>query len=778
MGKLASGKSGRPQKISMTLKTVGKKIWVRGIVQGVGFRPFVYTQAVNLNLTGWVRNTSSGVELEINGSPDGIAAFMNALENNPPPLAQIDEVRVEDCPPNGYTRFEIIPSQPQPGEFIPISPDMSICEDCQKELFTPTDPRYRYPFINCTNCGPRYTIIKDIPYDRPKTTMAAFPMCARCESEYEDPLDRRFHAQPIACPDCGPQIWLETPTQTRLAERENALQLARGWIQQGKILAIKGLGGFHLACDATNVSAVAELRRRKKRSDKPFALMAFDISEVEKHCVVTPEERTLLLSKERPVVLLEKRPDSNIAPETAPHQNTLGFMIAYTPLHLLLLEPAAGFPEALVMTSGNISEEPIAYTDHDARSRLRDLADGFLMHDRPIHIRVDDSVSRVMHNEPRIIRRARGYAPNPLTLPDKLLSVLATGAELKNTFCLTKEKYAFLSHHIGDLENYETLRSFEEGIEHYQKLFRVKPERITADLHPNYLATRYAQQRAREEGLPLILVQHHHAHLAACLADNNWTSGEPVLGLCFDGTGLGTDKAIWGGEFMLGGYTGYTRKYHLSYTPLPGGDLAVHKPARMALSHLWQAGIEWESDLPPVEALCYEERTSLRTQLEHRINSPLTSSMGRLFDAASALIGVRQSVSYEGQAAIELEALAAPDEAGFYEFEVQDNQINPALVWQQMISDWRSGVSQSVLSARFHNSIALLALQICRQIRQDTGCNHVALSGGVWQNRYLFEHVTKNLELEQFAVLTHHRVPSNDGGIALGQALIAANIDY
>ena len=754
---------------------VAKKIWVRGIVQGVGFRPFVYSQAVNLQLTGWVRNTSSGVELEINGAPDNIAAFLHALKTNPPPLSRIDEISAEDCQPNGYTGFEIVPSQPQPGEFIPISPDMTICEDCQKELFTELDPRYRYPFINCTNCGPRFTIIRDIPYDRPNTTMAAFPMCERCEDEYENPLNRRFHAQPVACPDCGPQIWLETPAQTLLAERDNALQMARDWIRQGKILAIKGLGGFHLACDATNPSAVSELRRRKKRSDKPFALMAFDLARVEKHCIVTPEEHQLLLSKERPVVLLERRANSAITPETAPNQKNLGFMIAYTPLHLLLLEPTSDFPEALVMTSGNISEEPIAYTDSDARSRLRDLADGFLMHDRPIHIRVDDSVCRIMNQKPQIMRRARGYAPDPLLLVNKLPPILATGAELKNAFCLTKEKYAFLSHHIGDLENYETLHSFEEGIEHYQNLFRIKPELLAADLHPDYLATRYAQQRADDQGLPLIQIQHHHAHLAACLADNDWTSDEPVLGLCFDGTGLGTDGAVWGGEFMLGGFQGYNREYHIAYTPLPGGDLAVKKPARMALAHLWQAGLDWETDLPPVAALCYEERTALRAQLEHNIHSPLTSSMGRLFDAASALLGVRASVNYEGQAAIELEALAAPDETNFYEFEIQDHQINPAPVWQALINDWRNGTPIPVLSARFHNSVAAVTLQICNKIRQNTGCHHIALSGGVWQNRYLFERVFNLLEQERFTIFSHHRVPTNDGGIALGQALIAAN---
>lgn len=758
----------------MTEETLGLKIWVKGIVQGVGFRPFVYTQAVNHALSGWVRNTSSGVEIEINGSQENLQAFVDCLQNNPPPLSKINEIRVEDCPSNGYTNFQILASQAQAGEFIPVSPDMTICQDCQRELFDPQDHRFRYPFINCTNCGPRFTIIQDIPYDRPKTTMSGFPMCSRCQEEYDNPLDRRFHAQPVACPDCGPQVWFEDRHQNQLAKKDKAIQMARDWLKDGKILAVKGLGGFHLACDATNTAAVSELRRRKKRSEKPFALMVFNIEAVQQHCWVSEAEKALLLSKERPIVILDCKPDSAVAAEARSGMNTLGVMIAYTPLHLLLLEPAEGFPTALIMTSGNLSEEPIAYHDQDARSRLLPLADAFLMHDRPIYIRVDDSVTRILNNQTNIIRRARGYAPDPLLLASEVPSILATGAELKNSFCLTKKKYAFLSHHIGDLENYETLQSFEEGIAHYEKLFRIQPELIAADLHPDYLATRYAQSRADQQNLPLLKIQHHHAHLASCLADNQWTSEEPVLGLCFDGTGFGTDAAIWGGEFLLGGYRNYQRKYHITYAPMPGGDLAVRKPARMALGHLFQAGLEWESGLPCVEAFCYDERTALRSQLTHHINTPLTSSMGRLFDAASALIGIRQEITYEGQAAIELEAQAAPNESGFYDFEIQNDEINPTPLWSALIQDWQSGVGIPILAARFHNSIVELALQICQLTRKDTGCNHVALSGGVWQNKYLFEHTIQRLEKEQFHVLFHQRIPTNDGGIALGQAIIAA----
>lgn len=759
----------------MSEHKIGQKIWVRGIVQGVGFRPFVYAQAVQHHLAGWVRNTSSGVEIQIDGSPQDIQAFLDALRHNPPPLARIDQIEIEDCPPNGYSGFEIIASQAETGQFLPISPDVSICEDCRCELFDPNDRRYRYPFINCTNCGPRFTIIQDIPYDRPNTTMAAFAMCPDCQEEYENPLDRRFHAQPTACPRCGPHIWFES-SGAQLSAGEDALQTARRWLRQGKILAVKGLGGYHLACDAANPAAVAELRRRKRRTDKPFALMAFSIEQVERHCFVSAAERNLLLSRQRPIVLLDRRPESNIAGETAPQQNTLGVMLPYTPLHLLLLEPEPDYPEMLVMTSGNLSEEPIAYQDADARQRLHHLADGFLLHNRPIHMRVDDSVTRVMDALPYLLRRARGYVPDPIALPEELPPLLATGAELKNTFCLTRQSYAFLSHHIGDLENLETLRSFEEGVQHFEKFFRVQPELLACDLHPDYLATRYAVQRARQEGLPLIQVQHHHAHLAACLADNGWMSDDYVIALTYDGTGLGTDGTIWGGEVLLGNYRQYQRRYHLKAAPLPGGEAAIHRPARMALAHLWQAGLEWEPDLPSVEALCVEERTALRSQLQHGINTPLTSSMGRLFDAASALLGVRSQANYEAQAAIELENLADEDEAGYYDFVIEKDVFDPAPLWRALINDWRATTPLPVLSARFHNSVVQLSLELCRRIRQQTGVKTVALSGGVWQNRLLLERTVRQLRADGFEVLLHRRVPANDGGLALGQALIAARV--
>jgi hydrogenase maturation protein HypF len=751
---------------------VGFNIHVGGIVQGVGFRPFIYDLAIRNHLTGWVRNTSQGVEIEINGNAEAIGLFINELKKNPPPLARIDQFTSQSCKVDYYSDFEIITSQLKPGEFIPVSPDVAICPDCQKELFDPDNRRFRYPFINCTNCGPRFTIVRDIPYDRPKTTMADFPLCPDCKAEYDNPLDRRFHAQPVACPKCGPQVWLETNI-SRIADGENAIQIARTWLRDGKILAIKGLGGYHLACDAANTSAVEAIRSRKKRSDKPFALMAFDIDTVERYCWVSPEERLALSNRQKPIVLLDRLSGTKVVSRVALGVKTLGIMLAYTPLHLLLLEPEQDFPDLLVMTSGNMSEEPIAYIDLDARQRLGGIADGYLLHNRPIHMRVDDSVIRIINRKVYPLRRARGYAPDPITLPNSVPQILATGAELKNTFCLTRDSYAFLSHHIGDMENYETLQSFEEGIQHYEKLFRITPEAIACDLHPNYLASRYARQHAEQEGIPLFEIQHHHAHLAACLADAGWTSSDPVIGICFDGTGMGTDGAIWGGEILLGGYRNYQRRYRLSYAPLPGGDMAIRKPARMALAYLWQFDLEWEPTLPPVQALCPEERTTLLTQLEHQFNTIPTSSMGRLFDAVSAIMGICQDATYEGQAAIELEACASSDEDGYYTIEISDGEMNPTPLLRRLITDLRAGTPKPKMAARFHNGIAQAVLDVCRQIRADTDTQVVALSGGVWQNRYLLERSVNHLEQGGFQVLLHQRVPANDGGISLGQALIA-----
>jgi hydrogenase maturation protein HypF len=757
----------------MTTLNSGRKIRVKGIVQGVGFRPFVYGLAKKYSLTGWVRNSSSGVEIVINGLADNLESFISELNNHPPALAHIDNFEVAQIAPEQFDEFTILASLAEEGEFVPISPDMSICPDCQRELFDPSNRRYRYPFINCTNCGPRFSIIKDIPYDRPKTTMAGFVLCPTCRHEYEDPADRRFHAQPTACADCGPQVWFESQGQ-RLSQEEAAIQMARQWLREGKIIAIKGLGGFHLACDAANETAVAQLRSRKKRSDKPFALMSFSLDQIKTYCEVSQSEADLLTSPQHPIVLLETLVNSGVAPSVAPSQNQLGFMLPYTPLHLLLLEPEVGYPTALVMTSGNLSEEPVAYEDDEALERLSTIADGFLLNDRPIHMRVDDSVYRIVAAAPYPIRRSRGYAPQAIRLPQPVEQLLAVGAELKNTFCLTRDNYAFLSHHIGDLENYETLLSFETSIEHFKRLFRIEPNVLAADLHPDYLSTRYAQTYCQEHNLPLIQVQHHHAHLAACLTDNGWDSAEPVIGLSFDGTGMGTDGVIWGSEVLIGGFAGYRRCYHLEEMPLPGGDAATRNPARIALAYLYACGLDWEPDLPSEQSLCSEERTVLRSQLTFKINTPMTTSMGRLFDAVSALIGVRQKASYEGQAAIEFENLCDPQENSAYHFDLESDRILVAPLLEQIYTDWQNNAPNSLISARFHNGLANVVLEICLRLRTETSLNTVAFSGGVWQNITLLNKTLTLLKQSGFQTLIHRQVPTNDGGICLGQAMIAA----
>jgi len=786
----------------------GKRIHINGIVQGVGFRPFVFGLADRYGLAGWVRNTSAGVDIEVDGAPDALAQFVAALTAEAPPLAQIDDLTAEDIPANGFVGFEIVASTAVPHAFQPISPDVCVCDDCLSELFDPTDRRYLYPFINCTNCGPRFTIIQDIPYDRPLTTMAPFAMCPDCRREYENPLDRRFHAQPVACPACGPQVWLERGVESAecgveensaLPTPHSALKVAQRLLAEGKILAIKGLGGFHLACDALNDTAVSTLRARKLRRDKPFALMMPDLETVEQHCYVNDSERSLLLSRERPIVLLRRRPDSPIARACAPGQEHLGVMLPYTPLHYLLFHQSEIVNRKfaiLVMTSGNLSEEPIAYRNDEARERLAALADAFLMHNRDIHIRCDDSVVRSVecgvrsaestpHSALRTphlllpLRRSRGYAPFPVKLPWSVPPILAAGAELKNTFCLTNGRYAFLSHHIGDLENYETLQSFEQGVAHFEKLFRVRPEIIAYDMHPNYLATRYALARAQREGLTAVAVQHHHAHIAACLAENGHPGDRPVIGVSFDGTGYGDDGAIWGGEFFIADYAGYKRPYHLAYTPLPGGDLAVKEPWRLALAWLKHLSAEWGAWSAEVNSAFRTPHSTLQIvwqQMEKGINAPPTSSMGRLFDAVAALVGVRQTVNYEAQAAIELEALADPAETGVYPFTLDAAQfvVDPGPMVTAVLDDLRRNTPIPTIAARFHNGVAQMTLDVCRDLRTRYNLSEVALSGGVWQNVTLLTRTVPRLQTDGFTVYLHSKVPPNDGGLALGQTAVAA----
>ena len=756
------------------MNAINKRVLVQGIVQGVGFRPTVYGYAQKLGLTGWILNSAHGVEIEVHGELAQVDAFLHELRTKPPKMAQIDTFSVSDVATKPYGSFQIVPSQDNPADFLPVSPDLDVCPDCLRELFDPANRRHRYPFINCTNCGPRFSIVKSIPYDRPNTSMSAFPLCPDCAKEYHDPADRRFHAQPIACPVCGPQVWLQS-TEEKFATGEDAIQLTRQMLTDGKILALKGLGGFHLACDAQNEHAVTELRLRKRRSMKPFALMSNDLETIRNFAQVSAEEEKMLLSIQKPIVVLNlTEAGKKLADIVAPDQNTLGFMLPYTPLHYLLLEKDINYPEVLVMTSGNLSEEPIVTENEEALEKLQGIADAFLMHNRPIETRIDDSVLTTVVDKPYFIRRARSFAPSPIRLPFFTTQALAAGTHLKNTFALSREHYAFLSHHIGDLENEETLTAYTKAINHYQQIFRIQPKLFAADLHPDYLATRYAMERAEKEQLPIIHIQHHHAHISSCLADNGWKNDDLVIGLAFDGTGYGSDGAIWGGEVLLANYSGFERRFQLDYAPLPGGDVSIRKPARLALAYLHHLGLLDQAEgLAPYLYLNEIERQVLIHQVETGFNTPQTSSMGRLFDAVAALIGLYQEINYEAQNAISLEAIADPDETAAYELPIQGSRILLKPLFEQILADLRQNLPQSAISARFHNAINHLALKVSDQLRTETGVNTVAISGGVWQNRRLINNIIPALQKAGFTPLWHHQVPTNDGGVALGQLMTA-----
>ncbi len=756
------------------MSQISRHIHINGIVQGVGFRPFVYNLALKHNLSGWVRNSASGVDIEVTGELAFLSIFQQELSTNAPPLAQIDTIDSHQIEPQPSEGFQIISSEDQDTAFIPISPDIAICGQCKAELFDHNDRRFRYPFINCTNCGPRFSIIKNIPYDRPQTTMATFAMCPDCQKEYDDPQDRRFHAQPVACPECGPQVWIELIPGKKYLEKDDAIRDSRRLLKEGKILAIKGLGGFHLACDATNPSAVRRLRQRKNRPAKPFALMAFDITSIRKYVEVTEEAEKLLTSPQAPIVLLNKKYTPGIADEVAPGQSTLGFMLPYTPLHLLLLEPEPGYPDAFVMTSGNLVEEPILHTNQSAREKLSGIADAFLLHDRPIFRRIDDSVFATVQTEPYHFRRARGFAPNPIRLNQTLPQVLAVGPQMKNTFCLTRDKYAFLSHHIGEMDNWETYQDYQKAVRQYEELFRIEPQAIGYDLHPDYTSTKYALERSTSENIPKYPVQHHHAHLAACMIENGCEPDAQVAGFIFDGTGYGTDGTIWGGEILIGNCYDFTRFAYLKPVPLPGGDVTFQKPSRMALSTLWAFDVPWADHHPPVQALTNLEREILKAQLNNKLNAPLTSSMGRLFDAISSLIGIRQTITYEAQAAIELEAIADPNELGYYPFQMDEDQIIIKPLLEAILADQNNGVSKSIIAAKFHNSIAHLTIKIARTIQEKLGISRFVLSGGVWQNRYLLERTLDLLHNNKLEALIHRQMPPNDGCVAFGQAVITS----
>ena len=757
--------------------TTRVQILVRGIVQGVGFRPFVFSLAARHALTGRVHNNAIGVLIDVEGEASAVEEFVNEISLNPPPLSLIESVELsDDLDPANYDDFRIIESAPDGEKFANVSPDIATCRDCLEELFDPQNRRYRYPFINCTNCGPRFTIIEGIPYDREQTTMRDFEMCEACRAEYENPLDRRFHAEPVACADCGPRVTLTDAGGVELAldspGGEDVVSRARRLLLGGEIVAVKGVGGFHLACDGLNAEVVRRLRSRKYREDKPFALMAGSVEVVRKYCLVSEAEESLLLSASSPVVLLARRPGANI-PHTAvaPGVKMLGFMLPYSPLHHLLLE---NLDRPLVMTSGNVSDEPVCYEDADARKRLSGIADYFLWHDRRIHIRADDSVARVHAGQEMLLRRSRGYAPAPIRVGFKFArQVLACGAELKNTFCLTRENHAFVSHHIGDLENLETLRSFEGGIEHYKRLFNLRPEVVAYDLHPEYLSTKYAHALDIETKIG---VQHHHAHVASCMADNG-IEGE-VIGVAMDGLGFGADGRLWGGEFFVADFKDAERVAHLDYVPMPGGAKAVREPWRMTATYLHRAlGDDFLNlDLPFVRNFDRRAWATLRKMAATGTNSPETSSMGRLFDALSSLLGLRDAVNYEGQAAVELETIADRSCAEHYGFEISADGciIKADAVIRRAVDDLLNGFSPQKVSAKFHLGVANLIVTIAQSVRDRQHLNRVALSGGVFQNMFLLENVCRMLRRDGFEVFTHSRVPTNDGGISLGQAAVAS----
>jgi hydrogenase maturation protein HypF len=761
---------------------VRQRFTVTGVVQGVGFRPFVHRIASELGLTGFVGNDSGAVFLEVQGPIPCIDEFHRRLRAEAPPLAAISAIHIVEVSADSAcdSTFRIVNSQTVAGATSPIPPDMAVCDDCIAELFDPNDRRYRHPFVTCTNCGPRFTIIRALPYDRPGTTMSAFTMCERCAAEYHDPANRRFHAQPIACPNCGPSLWFAAH-----AERVDGSDAALGATQQalaaGTVVAIKGIGGYHLACRVDDEAVVAALRARKARGAKPLAMLVRDIDVARRYAHIHDTEAAVLSSAARPIVLLRRRRDAPFADAVAPGSPLVGLMLPYSPIHHLLLAPVPGVeapvPDALVLTSANRSDDPICFTGDDAAQRLPPLCDAVLDHDRPIHVPCDDSVVRVVRDQEVArelpIRRSRGYAPLPVDLGVDGPPVLAVGGELKNTFCLTDGARAYLSGHIGDMETLETLRAFERAVGQLSEI-RHQPLRLAADLHPGYHTRSWAERRAGDR--PLDLVQHHHAHVVSLLAEHG-RIGEPVIGVSFDGTGYGCDQTIWGGEILKLGHDShrFVRVGYLLPVPLPGGDAAVRNPWRMALSQLWMASIDWTPDLPPVTAATPAELQLTRSQLDSNVGCVPCSSMGRLFDAVASLLGVRHRIDYEGQAAIELEALA--DSIGDtaepkLRLAVRpDGVIDPADMLRTMVSALRAGVQPAVLAAAFHQAVAVAVTEAVEMVAGPVRL--VGLTGGVFQNVLLLRGCRQRLQRAGFKVLTHRTVPPNDGGLALGQAAIS-----
>ena len=757
-----------PEKEVMKIRA---KILVSGIVQGVGFRPFIYQLAHNLHLHGYVANTSKGVDIEVEGSRSHIEDFISKIRSQKPPLAQITEINVSYLPLNSYKSFTIKKSTKEQLRTALVSPDVSICQDCLKELFSPDDRRYRYPFINCTNCGPRYTIINNIPYDRKYTSMDTFKMCPQCQAEYEDPLNRRFHAQPNACWDCGPQVNLLDASGKAII-CDDPIKKTIKFLHQGSIVAIKGLGGYHLAVDAINSAAVERLRQRKLREEKPLAIMSHDLETISQYAIFDAAESELLSSYRRPIVILKKRMPNKIAPEVAPRNNYFGVMLPYTPLHYLIFE--GGFL-SLVMTSGNLSEEPIAIENQEALQRLKDIADYFLTHNRDIYLRSDDSLTRIINKKPFVLRRSRGYTPQPIILNKDMKQILACGAEDKNTICLTKGKNAFVSQHIGDMENLETYKFFEMTIEHLKKLMEIEPEIIAHDLHPDYLSTQYA---LKQKGYKLEGIQHHHAHIASCMGENK--TENKVIGLALDGTGYGLDGHIWGGEVLIADYMNAERIAHFQYIPMPGGAAAVKEPWRMAASYLFKTfGSDvYSLDIEFIRRIGEDKLNVMSQIIAKGINSPLASSCGRIFDGIASLIGIRDKNTYSGQAAMELE-MAIEHERSHQAYHITTTKEHDKTIilidslMPQIIKDIKKEISPGIISLKFHNALVDVFTQLCLEIKEQSGLNEVAFGGGVFQNRFLSIRLQKSLENKGFTVYTHSLVPTNDGGISLGQVLIA-----
>ena len=776
-------KPGRPEGLVRR-----EAITVRGVVQGVGFRPFIYRLATEEGLAGFIGNDTGGVTIEIEGPADRVEAFRRRLEAEAPPLSRIDSVFVSAARPAGETGFRIVASEAGGAVSTGIPADAATCNDCLRELLDPNDRRYRYPFLNCTNCGPRFTITRRIPYDRPQTSMAKFKMCPACQAEYDDPINRRFHAQPNACRVCGPRVWLVAPDGAEI-HSDDPVSETIDRLVAGDVMAIKGIGGFHLAVDATNETAVMRLRERKHRYGKPLAVMVRDLDAARSICALTPQEETLLLTVARPIVIARKRADCGIAPSVAPGIPWLGVFLPYAPLqHLLFADSRV---RALVMTSANLSEEPIAIDNDEALARLGQIADAFLLHDREILQRCDDSVMSLVDGAPQLIRRARGFVPLAVPLPgsfgkDGSPPLLAVGGHLKNVFALARGRFVYQSQHLGDLENLTGLDFFRESLAHLLHTFEIEPETVVRDLHPGYLSTSWAKEWAGKHGQRLIAVQHHHAHIAACMAEHAIEG--PVIGLSLDGTGYGSDGRIWGGEVLIARFDGFDRFAHLDYVPMPGGEAAIREPWRMALGHLHAAGLDVESP-ELIEIFGAEEKDArvIRRMIERGLNTPLTSSCGRLFDAVAAVVLSRGVVDYEAQAAIELEGLAEGEPDGFdsgYGLELLGSdwnaheavRISAIPLWRELLQDLRSGVAKPRIAARFHAGVARAFVSAAVLAKDATGIRQVALSGGCMHNRRLARLLRTGLEAKGFEVFQHMQVSPGDGGLSYGQVVVAAAI--